>query len=35
MSEQEKKWQGIYDLLNVETKQKKLKSNGNFFVASI
>ena len=33
MSEQEKKWQRIYDQLNAETKPKNLQNNWSFFMA--
>ena len=35
MSEQEKKWQRIYDLLIAETKPKDFRNNQTFFMASI
>ena len=35
MSEQEKKQQRIYDLLNIETKPKNFWNNWSFFMASI
>ena len=35
MSEEEKKGQRIYDLLNAETKPKKSENIGVFFIASI
>ena len=35
MSEQEKKQQRMYDLLNAETKPKKFQNNWSFFMAFI